>query len=161
MNALGIVVLVIILTLMSRRGRGARRYWELGDQAFKASDWVTAEQHFRRCLKSWPSAVPVLQILAATVAQQGRMKEAEDLFLRAAAFEPRNPQTYLWFAFYYLSPEVNRPDEAYRQFQRAFELNPDLPGQLAEQERFAPLRNNPYFAPLFDSPKNGSAGETS
>jgi Flp pilus assembly protein TadD len=65
-------------------------HYDLGYMDFRAGDNAAAEEHFRVVVKAAPDNVQAWLSLAATLATQSRIREAQDAVASALKLDPNN-----------------------------------------------------------------------
>jgi Flp pilus assembly protein TadD len=64
-------------------------------ECFQLGQWEDTERLARQLLAETPEFVPALQVLAMTLAQQGRASEARDLLQRATQLQPQSAEAWI------------------------------------------------------------------
>src|SRR5947209_6135578 len=95
------MLLVVLLLLTAATGwcaapsaDGTNAQLDAAARLIKAGDWAKAEQSLQGILRANPKQPDALNLLGIAAAKQGRLEEAEALFRRAIAAQPRMPASY-------------------------------------------------------------------
>ncbi len=147
-NIVGFGILIAVMIYFSTRRLRFKKIWNSGCLALKEGDMALAERAFRKCLKHQPQSAALQQVLATVLTRQNHLEEAEELYIRATQFEPRNAETHLHLGFFYALCVENKTDEAIDAFSRAVEFAPATRVKLLHEPRLAGLQDHPRFEAL-------------
>ena len=93
--------------------------------AYSRRDWAEAERLCRQVISVKADFFDALTLLGIIAAQSNRAQEAEELFGRAVAVNPRDVLTHINRGL--ALQELQRLDGALASYERAIKLNPDYP----------------------------------
>lgn len=157
-QAVGLALVAVIVFWFGSRKYRFKAEWNRGMAAFKNNDFQTAERSFRKCLRQMPVSAPLRDTLATVLARQGKLDEAEQFYLSATQFEPRNGYAYLHLGFFYALLCKGREEEAIDAFEQAAEFTPETRPLMRDELRLIPLHQHARFrAILANDPENAQS----
>jgi tetratricopeptide (TPR) repeat protein len=114
------------------------------EQALTSGDVDQAERLLLPLESSRPECGQVLAVLARSRASQKHVAEAEQLFLRAIALSPDDPETYFYFSQFSFDQGVYR--RAYDLVDKALSLKSEYPEALILKGQLLAMRDEPLTA---------------
>ncbi len=112
--------------------------------AMENGDLASAEQTLRSELRGHPNEAPALEVLAAVLDQQNKYAEADPVYRRALALDPRSPGLLNNYGNHLVS--TGRPKEAQAAFLKVLALDPHHPNALLQAARIALAEHDPAEA---------------
>ena len=101
--------------------RNARGLMNYGIALMAKADWVGADQCFDKAMQLWPNYSYLYINKAILKGATGKVAESEQLFNRALALNPANPEVYYFFGKFL--KDRGRIDEAVIMLQRGLEVS--------------------------------------
>lgn len=89
---------------------------KLGEQFMKMEAWDRAEMFLSRAVAADPANTHAMHVLGASLFQQEKFGEAEEIYLAITELEPQNPHPRFNLGMLY-KHYLNRPDDAQSQFR--------------------------------------------
>ncbi len=111
-------VLEILKEMTEANPDSAEGFRKLGEFYFEQGDEKKAEKHFRRVLQLETSDRDTIKALTGLLEQQGRYKEAIQVFVEALESSPENPQYMAVMARLYLKDDDHESARAYIEQMR-------------------------------------------
>lgn len=130
--------------------RDALLHWEQGVQALEAGQADRARQSFAEARQLQPEHLSLAVWEAAAIAEQGDLQAAVDLLEGLLLADPSQGEARYNRAAYLA--RMQRPAEAAAELEQALELGVVAPGDVWEDEDFAPWRDHPAFGIVPASP---------
>jgi len=100
--------------------------FELGMVYLRERNWPKAIENYQRSLSTNPNRVKALFYLAEAYSMNSEVGQARDTLARAVDISPDDAQVRQKYGEY-LSAKLETRNQGLRQFQRARQLNPNLP----------------------------------
>ena len=101
----------------------AQIWYRLGKIYFRKGFYPEAERCFREAYHRWPGNTEVNNILALSLAGQGRYEDAIQIYRHE--LQSRSDQAGLWNNMAMLQLKIGKNQEAAKNFQKAIHLQPD------------------------------------
>jgi len=117
------MVWALLLTLFLTQDADLDRQLALTRAALEGGDLQTAEETIRRTIQGFPDSFEARFLMGGILTRQGRIRRAEEEFLRTLELNPQFDQVYLVLATLYRSD--NRSDAALRLLEKGSGLLPE------------------------------------
>ena len=139
-------VLIALLCALAwaQNDNGASEAVEKAVAAMQAGDLPSAEQTLRSELRAHPNEGPALEVLAAVLDQEKKYGEADPVYRRALAVEPRSPSLLNNYGNHLIS--TGRTKEAQAALAKVLAIDPRNPNALLQVARIALEQHQPAEA---------------
>ena len=118
-----ILLFASLIAFCSCRATGQQSLFDQGHESQNQGNFALAEQQYRQFLVANPRSIPAITNLGVVLAQQGKLMEAIEAYLRALRLDPTARATRIDLAIaYYRSQQWNNAAEA---FGRVLRENPE------------------------------------